>query len=756
MMKRLQLTLLSLFVCVCAIASETSFENADGVEIWYNFDVDTKTASVTYMGSNMDSYDDEYTGDLVIPSAIAYKGDVYKVTTIEEYAFYKCSQLSSVTLGKYMVDLDHNPFSACLGLTDIYVVSDNENFTSVDGVLYNKDKTKILIYPKGKKDTSYIILDGVKEIGDGAFNHCKTLTSVTIPSSVTKIGTAAFFNCDALTGIALPSSVTKIGSRAFSNCDVLTSITLPSSVKEIVMNAFWFCSSLKSIYVVSDNENYTSVDGVLYNKDKTKILIYPKGKKDTSYIILEGVKEIGDGAFNDCKTLTNVTIPSSVSKIGSAAFFNCNALTGITLPSSVIEIGMNAFNDCDALASVTIPSSVIEMGDGVFSDCDALTSVTIPNSITKIGMNAFSDCDALTSITIPNSVTEIGLQAFADCDTLTNITIPESVTKIGIAAFSDCDALTNITIPESVTEIEDYVFSDCDALTNIDVDSNNNYFASIDGVLFNKDKTILIQYPKGKEATSYSIPNSVTMIGDQAFRWCANITSVVIPEGVTDIGERTFEHCSNLTNIALPESVTSIRKGTFHYCRSLKNVILPKSITLIDSSAFFNCNGLISVILPEGIASIEAWAFAECEALTSITLPKSITSIGKQAFCHCSSLTSITCKSEIPPKSEQWDIFEGVDMSIPVYVPAESVADYKNSWLWSDFINIQAIDNTPVSDIQTSEVNIRFVGNAIVVDGTDDYTVYSISGQNLGKVTNVDSGIYIIVADGKSYKLIAE
>ena len=306
MIKRLQLTLLSLFVCVCAIASETSFENADGVEIWYNFDVDTKTASVTYMGSDMDSYDDEYTGDLVIPSAIAYKGDVYKVTTIEEYAFHECSQLSSVTLGKYMVDLDHNPFSACFGLTDIYVVS--------------------------------------------------------------------------------------------------------------------------------DNENYTSVDGVLYNKDKTKILIYPEGKKDTSYVILDGVKEIEDRAFKDCKTLTSVTIPSSVTKIGSAAFFNCNALTGITIPSSVI----------------------------------------------KIGSAAFSNCDALTSITIPNSVTEIGLQAFADCDTLTNITIPESVTKIRFAAFSDCDALTNITIPESVTEIGDYVFSDCDALTNIDVASNNNYFASIE------------------------------------------------------------------------------------------------------------------------------------------------------------------------------------------------------------------------------------------------------------------------------------
>ena len=267
--------------------------------------------------------------------------------------------------------------------------------------------------------------------------------------------------------------------------------------------------------------------------------------------------------------IKSVTIEEGVATIGNYAFAYCDSLTSIVIPDSVTTIGSYAFDSCYSLTRVVIPDSVTTIGSFAFEDCLALTSVVIGDSVTSIGNSAFEDCDSLTSVVIGDSVTTIGEDAFAGCDSLTSIVIGNSVTTIGDRAFSGCDSLTNIVIPDSVTTIGGYAFYSCDSLTSIEVSENNTAYCDIDGNLYTKDKKTLIQYAIGKKDTSFTIPDSVTTIGERAFSNCDSLTSIVIPDSVTTIGNYAFRFCNSLTSILIPDSVTTIGKYAFYSCDSL-------------------------------------------------------------------------------------------------------------------------------------------------------------------------------------------
>jgi hypothetical protein len=352
--------------------------------------------------------------------------------------------------------------------------------------------------------------------------------------------------------------------------------------------------------------------------------------------------------------------------------------------------------------AVTIPSvinnlPVISIGWRAFAGCTSLTSITIPSSATTIGSSAFSGCSSLVSITIPSGVTSIGNKAFSGCTGLTSITIPNGVTSIGGWAFSGCTSLTSITIPNTVTSIGDPPFADCTRLLAINVGPLNSSYSSVSGVLFNKNQSTLIECPGGMVG-SYTIPNSVTSIGDYAFYGCSSLTSITIPNSVTTIAEFAFSGCGRLTSILIPNGITSIERFSFLQCSKLTSISIPNSVTSIGGAAFANCASLTSITIPGGVTSIDIsgededlWfymvygvfpTFVRCPNLMAInvdplnsayssvngvllnkntstlircpegkagsfTIPSSVTSTEESAFYGCSSLTSITVPNSV-------------------------------------------------------------------------------------------------------------
>ncbi len=532
----------------------------------YTINDDNATVTITkYKGTS---------SEVVIPSGI----NEFPVVGIGNLAFAYRSGLTSITIPDSVTSIGDQAFSACSELAFIEVSEDNSNYSSIEGVLYSKDKTTLIAYPVEKNETEFSIPNNVTSIGDGAFYYCSKLTSITIPNGVTNIGDGAFYYCSKLTSITIPNGVTNIGDSAFSCCYSLTSITIPDSVTSIGERAFYDCRWLVSIIMPN---SVMSIGNSVFDQCF----------RLASIKIPNSVTSIGDKAFSNCHALTSITIPNNVISIGDEAFSSC-PLTSIAIPNSVISIGDRAFSYCYSLTSITIPDSVINIGDGVFSNCTNLTSLeisksnpkyssieniiynkdkttlvaysagkkeaefSIPNSVTSIRDYTFYGCRSLVSIKIPNSVTSIGNQAFWNCSKLTSITIPDGVTNIGNSTFSYCSSLTSITIPNSVISIGDWAFAYCSSLTSI------------------------------------TIPNSVTSIGDWAFYNCSNLASIAIPNGITSIGYSAFSRCTSLTSITIPNSVTSIGDQAFYNCSSLTSITIPNSVTYIGGSAFHDCINL--------------------------------------------------------------------------------------------------------------------------------------------------------------------
>ena len=333
---------------------------------------------------------------------------------------------------------------------------------------------------------------------------------------------------------------------------------------------------------------------------------YSEFYKNIKVVIIEkGVTSIVYCAFENCTSLTSVTIPDSVTSIGYCAFRDCKSLTSVTIPDSVTSIGYEAFYECTNLTSVTIPDSVTSIEENTFYGCKSLTSVTMPNSVTSIGYFAFYDCTSLTSVTIPKGVT--------------SITIPKGVTSIGNSAFGNCISLISVTIPDGITSIGPWAFCDCKSLTSV------------------------------------TIPKGVTSIDNSAFENCISLTSVTIPDSVTSIGYSAFGYCKSLTSVTIPDSVTSIGEYAFYDCTSLTSITIPKGVTSMGDSAFGYCKSLTSVTIPDGITSIGDHAFYGCSKLSDVTIPKSVTKIGCGAFGNCSLPAVVIKQKKISIKSDSFD-----------------------------------------------------------------------------------------------------
>lgn len=413
-------------------------------------------------------------------------------------AFKNCTGLTSFNIPANLTNCESSVLYGCSGLTEIIVDPNNTKYCSVDGIMYSNDKTILYKYPASREGNEYTILDSVTHISHGAFENCKYLTTIIIPDNVTYIGDEAFANCEIITNFNIPSSVTEVGMNAFTNSG-------------------WY-----------NNQ----ADGVLYLDNWC--LGY-KGELLGAISINDGTRGIADGAF-----------------------YNLTGLTGISIPNSVLSIGYSALSRT-SITNITIPNSVTSIGSGAFSGCTQLTNATLSNSISEISNSLFYRT-SIESISIPNAVTTIGEFAF-QASKIKSIDIPNSVTEINQYAFSFCDSLTTVNFGSSVDTIGYFAFGGNPQFTSFNVDTNNTSFSSIDGVLFNKSQTKIIQYPKALKSEHYYIPNSVTEVASEAFYECDSISSITIPKSVEKIGYAAFNFMNGV------ETVTSLNPNP-PYCES--------------------------------------------------------------------------------------------------------------------------------------------------------------------------------------------
>ncbi len=343
--------LFTLIVAICA----TTFAWADdsgscGENVTYSFVESTGTLTISGTGNmrNYNDYDWDYTNEYKAPW-YNYRSSIKKVvinngvTSIGDYAFLNCKGLTSITIPNSVTSIGSYAFSSCRGLTSITIPN---SVTSIGDMAF--------YYCTGL--TSVTIPNSVTSIGNYVFSGCTGLTSIEIPNSVTSIGDFAFADCKGLTSITIPNSVTSIGGMAFYGCTGLTSVTIPNSVTSIGSSAFSGCTGLRSINVAEDNLNYTSIDGVLYSKDKKTLIMCPNGKTG-SITIPNSVTSIGGSAFYRCTGLTSIEIPNSVTSIGEYAFYGCAGLTSVTIPNSVTSIGRQAFYNFTGLTSMTVEAT---------------------------------------------------------------------------------------------------------------------------------------------------------------------------------------------------------------------------------------------------------------------------------------------------------------------------------------------------------------------------------------------------------------
>ena len=602
--------------------------------------INGKDAYAVSKGSRID-----LVSEVTIPAY--YRG--LPVAFVSGNAFENCTSLKVINLPETIEQISLiSPFSGCSSLVAINVydvdgVADPV-FTSVDGVLLQNlasGKTKLTLVPMAKSGT-FRTPAGVTEIPEAAFAG-SALSKVIVSAEVTTIGREAFRDALNLTSVVFEvaadgsSTPLTIGTRAFLNCTKLAKITLPARLTEIKLqrytldgttvkvgeseNAFEGCLSLEAITVASNNQNYKSIDDVLFSKDGRTLLLAPATLSGT-YVVPEGTRNVSAGAFIGCNNLEEVVLPSTLVLIGDCAFYGLGNLEVVTFKGTSftdLSVGKYAFRNCDDLETVTLEegSRLATLGEGAFMGCKSLEAFSVPATMIKMGASVFADCTSLATIDFA-----------ADGKTL----------EFGANAFQNCTALTTVNLPANVSKIPG-VFAGCTSLSAVNVDPASTYFTSEDGVVYDVDKTEIIFFPSGKSG-EYATPDTLTTINNGVFQNVKNITKMTISNSVTYIGSDAFNGAS-INNIEFVGEATGalvIGDGAFRGA-SLGTLVLPAHTVSIGNDAF-NSASATTITLNEGLGSIGDYAFYN--ANLSLTIPASVKTVGAYCFSGSSYYATVS------------------------------------------------------------------------------------------------------------------
>ena len=355
----LQKSMLAIACLLCSIGVNAHDFEVDG--IYYNItNTSPNQVEVTFRGNYYNSYENEYTGTVVIPESVTYRGTTYSVNSISNSAFDDCTKVKKLTIedSDYELNLGYNSseeglFYDC-PIETLYI---GRNLSYSTGYSYGYSP-----FYKIEELKTVTIGNSVTSIGDYIFRDCQGLTEITIPDNVTEIGHDAFHRCTGLISVIIGNGVTSIGDEAFSRCTGLAVFTIPNSVSMLGEGIFYECTGLRKVTIGNS------------------------------------VAEIGDETFYNCRDLTKVTIPNSVTLIGNSAFYGCRNLIEVIIGDSITEIGDKAFYDCVSLTEIYIPNSVISIGNNSFMECISLTKITLGNSLISIGDHAFGYCNSIRTI----------------------------------------------------------------------------------------------------------------------------------------------------------------------------------------------------------------------------------------------------------------------------------------------------------------------------------------------------------------------
>lgn len=592
----------------------------------------------------------DVSGDVVIrDGTVCIAGDVFK-----EHA------ITSVQLPDSLQKIGNSAFQSCKELKEITFP---EGLTTIDDLAF--------YYCTQLENT--VLPENLKFLGNSAFYACDSLTEITVPEGITWMS-GTFANCYSLHTLNLPNSLTYM-SGVVEECRSLETLHLPAKLADI--SGEW-PSKLKTITTAVGSVRYVSEDGVLYDTQDNSIVFvnasitghvtvrdgitkigegaFKSRKGLTSVTLPESCTVIDSYAFENCTALTDINFPEKLELIGRNAFYN-SSITSLKLSQPGLHVGSFAFTDCHQLKSVEItstdfdlmewafarcenletvilPPQVFRMEGGCFTECTSLTTVVLPKNITFV--HGFKDCTSLKIIEIPDSVTSIGYEAFANCKSLESIHLPDGVTNIGGLAFAQCYALKEINLPDSLTTIGEEAFRGV-PIAEVVIPANVTEIA---------DWTF---YYNG-ELRSLTLPDGLKKIGANAFCGASKLQSVELPESLEEIGDAAFRE-SGLTSITIPGNVKRVG-GAFIYCKNLEKVSIAPGVETIGADAFLECPKLTEATLASTVTTIESSAFCGCKALQTINGGALIQSIGEHAFTSCENIEEINISPNLTEISD--------------------------------------------------------------------------------------------------------
>ena len=691
-MKRILLLFSALMLsCIALWAHDVEIDG-----IYYNLDEDDNTAGVTYRGEYFNSYSNEYSGSVTIPETITYNSEIYSVTSI----------------------------------------------------------------------------------GSSAFNGCSGLTSVTIPNSVTSIGSGAFYDCSGLTSVTIPNSVTSIGEGAFNSCSRLT-----------------------EILVSSNNDEFSSENGVLYNKDKTTLIKYPAGKKDTSYTIPNSVTSIGSRAFDS--GLTKVNYLGTVDKwveidfngydsnptyYAKDLYINNELITDVKI-TTADSIKKYAFYNCQSIKSVEIGNSVTSIGEDAFYNCSGLTKVNYLGTVdkwveidfedswvnpTRYAKDLYINNELLTDVKI-TTADSIKKYAFYNCQSIKSVEIGNSVTSIGDEAFSGCSGLTYVTIGNSVTSIGDEAFYNCSGLTKVNYLGTVDKWVEIDFEYSWTNPTIYAKdlYLNNELLADVKI-TTADSIKNYAFYNCQSIKSVEIGESVTSIGLNAFYGCDKLRKVtAYPTTVPNVYKSSFaHYNAALyvpcdvyddyffDDVFGTFKVTECIAAEEVDAPDKVEIEVDEDNNAIVIWPSTDGAKKYELEISKDGEVFCTLLFNENGQLTSIDFGNRSASVGFQFTV-TGLDSAskyaysmVAMDKTGNELQSYKGTFTTNGYVPGPGEEDKPTSITENlADANITVSGGTISAEA--DFSIYNTIGQDVTAFNgSLQPGVYLVSIENDIVKVM--